>query len=70
VHFENLPQGLLLHVVGVEDNPENAARFAEAKRLLERSLAKTILIQSEPNSLVLAERKHKLDLPRPISIVQ
>jgi len=70
LHFENLPQGLLLHVAGVEDNPENAARFAEAKRLLERSLAKTILIQSEPDSLALADRKQKLDLPKTISIAQ
>jgi CHAD domain-containing protein len=70
LHVENLPQGLLLHVVGVEDNPENDARFSEAKRLLERSLAKTILIQSEPEALALADRKQKLDLPKAIAIVQ
>jgi CHAD domain-containing protein len=70
LHLENLPQGLLLHVAGVEDSPQNAARFAEAKRLLERSLAKTLLIQCEPDSPGLAERKQKPDLPKTISIVQ
>jgi CHAD domain-containing protein len=70
LHIENLPQGLLLHVLGVEDNPENAVRFVEAKRLLERSLGKTILIQAEPDALMLAQRNQKLALPQTISIVQ
>ncbi len=70
LHIENLPQGLLLHVLGVEDNPENAVRFVQAKRLLERSLGKTILIQAEPDALMPAERKQKLALPQAISIVQ
>jgi hypothetical protein len=32
-------------VDGVEETPEIAARFTEAKHLLERSIGKTILIQ-------------------------
>jgi hypothetical protein len=35
----------LLHVDGVEETPDVAARFTEAKHLLERSVGKTILIQ-------------------------
>lgn len=45
ITIESLPQGLLLHVEGVEETPEVAARFAEAKRLLEHVLGKTILVQ-------------------------
>ena len=56
--------------LGVEDNPENAARFAEAKRLLERSLGKTILIQVRTQFTGVAERKQNLDLPQTISIVR
>ena len=45
IRMETLPQGLLLHVDGVEETPDVAARFTEAKLLLERSISKTILIQ-------------------------
>ena len=53
---EKLPTGLLLHVSGVEENPERAASFAAAKRLLERSLGKTILVHLDPES----ENAHKV----------
>jgi CHAD domain-containing protein len=68
--LESLPQGLLLHLRGVEDSPKNAARFTEAKRLLERSLGKTILIQAEPDADALRARKQPLEVPPVISIVQ
>jgi hypothetical protein len=68
--LEVLPQGLLLHVVGVEDSPKNAARFAQAKRLLERSLGKTILIQPKKETTVADARKHAAEPPVPISIVR
>src|SRR2546422_10483745 len=45
LRIDDLPQGLLLHAGGAEDSPKNAARFTEAKRLMERSLGKTILVQ-------------------------
>jgi CHAD domain-containing protein len=45
IKVDPLAQGLLLHVEGVEETPEIAARFAEAKHLLERSIGKTILVQ-------------------------
>jgi CHAD domain-containing protein len=45
IKMETLLQGLLLHVNGVEETPGIAARFTEAKQLLERSIGKTILIQ-------------------------
>ena len=45
IKMETLPQALLLHVHGVEETPAIAARFTEAKHLLERSLGKTILVQ-------------------------
>lgn len=45
IKMETLSQGLLLRVDGVEETPEVAARFTEAKQLLERSIGKTILIQ-------------------------
>jgi hypothetical protein len=45
LQIENLPQGLLLVVGGAEDTPENAADFSKAKRLLERSLGKSIVVQ-------------------------
>src|SRR5215467_8011679 len=56
LRLEPLPQGLLLQVRGVEDSPKNAARFTEAKHLLERSLGKTLLIQMEPGSAIPANR--------------
>jgi CHAD domain-containing protein len=45
IKMDMLSQGLLLHVDGVEETPDVAARFTEAKHLLERSISKTILIQ-------------------------
>jgi hypothetical protein len=68
--LEALPQGFLLHIGGVEDTPKNTLRFAEAKRLLERSLRKTILIQPEPHHDPSAVRKTAFDSPVPISITQ
>jgi CHAD domain-containing protein len=70
VRLELLPQGLLLSVGGAEDSPKNAARFAEAKRLLERSLGKTILIQPEPEPNETAVRKPSAEPPVLISIVR
>lgn len=70
LRIDNLSQGLLLHVAGVEESPQNAARFAEAKRLLERSLAKTILIQAELEAFESSERKHKSEAPQLVSIVR
>jgi CHAD domain-containing protein len=43
--IERLPQGLLLHVAGIEESPENAASLTEAKRLIERTLGSPILVQ-------------------------
>ncbi|HSC45274.1 MAG TPA: CHAD domain-containing protein [Candidatus Acidoferrum sp.] len=51
LRVENLSEGLLLVAGGAEDTPENAAEFSKAKRLLERSLGKSIVIQA------LAEQK-------------
>ena len=45
IKMETLSQGLLLHVVGVEETPSIAARFVEAKHLLEDSIGQTILVQ-------------------------
>ena len=70
LRFEVLPQGLLLRVGGAEDSPKNAARFAAAKRLLERSLGKSILIQAEAAEGVLAERNPAKEAPLAISIVR
>ena len=57
VKVESLPQGLLLSIKGVEETPEIAARFTEAKHPLEHALGKTILIQfSSQNS---AETPHE-----------
>jgi len=48
--MEELPQGLLLHVYGVEESPDNAASFASAKRLLERALGKSILVHLDADA--------------------
>lgn len=45
VKIEALPQGLLLHLDGVEETPAIAARFAKAKHLLEVSIGRSILVQ-------------------------
>jgi len=70
LRLEVLPQGLWLHVAGVEDSPKNAARFTEAKQQLERSLGKSILIQAEPTGDAGANAKAELQPPVPISIVR
>jgi hypothetical protein len=67
---ETLPQGLLLRLVGVEDSPGNAARFAEAKKLLERNLGKTLLIQPDTVLAEIAKEESKIASPQPISIVR
>jgi len=45
IKLETLSQGLLLRAEGVKETPAIAARFAKAKRLLERCIGNTILIQ-------------------------
>jgi CHAD domain-containing protein len=68
--IEILPQGLLLRVSGIEDSPENAARIAEARKLLERSLGKTILVQAELAPPEITAGAPKTVIPQPISIVR
>jgi CHAD domain-containing protein len=70
LRIDVLPQGLLLHAGGAEDSPKNAARFAEAKRLMERSLGKTILVQAEPQADEAPGQKQDPELPVAISIVR
>ena len=70
LRVELLSQGLLLHAAGAEDSPKNAARFTEAKRLLERSLGKTILVHPHPDAPAIAARKQELEPPAPIPIVR
>ena len=70
LRIDDLPQGLLLHAGGAEDSPKNAARFTEAKRLMERSLGKTILVQAEPQADEIARQRQKLETPIAISIVR
>jgi CHAD domain-containing protein len=57
IKIEPLQQGLLLRVEGVEETPEVAARFAEAKRMLEHALGKTILVQPTNRSAIDQARK-------------
>lgn len=45
IQLEMLPQAILLHAEGVKETPAIAARFTQAKMLLERRLGKTILVQ-------------------------
>jgi CHAD domain-containing protein len=59
IKIESLPQGLLLHIEGVEETPEVAALFVEAKRPLEHALGKTILVQP----LVQAQAPSTTHLP-------
>ena len=70
LELENLPQGLLLHIRGVEENPDRAASFATAKRLLEHSLGRSILVHLDPNT----QKNQPEALPAPtvpaISIVR
>lgn len=68
LHIELLPQGLLLTVGGAEDSPKNAARFAEAKRLLERSLGRSILIRLEPDASLAKNQVEVTQLPTPFIV--
>lgn len=70
LRVETLPQGLLLRLVGVEDSPGNAARFAEAKKLLERNLGKTLLVQPDTVLAKITKEESKIASPQPISIVR
>jgi len=70
LRIESLPQGLLLRIAGVEDSPKNAARFTAAKRLLERSLGKPILVQAESEISVTAVSETDSTPPFPIAIVR
>jgi CHAD domain-containing protein len=67
IKVESLPQGLLLHVEGVEETPEIAARFVEAKYPLEHALGKTILIQPT-DSPQTAQAKKAVALP-PVALI-
>ena len=67
IKLEPLPQGLLLHIEGVEETPEIAARFAEAKRPLEHALGKTILIQPTGGPQT-AQAKKAVALP-PVAVI-
>ena len=67
--IEPLPHALLLRLAGVEDSPRNAARFTEAKQLLERSIGKTILIQPEPLPQI-PKAPEEVQTAMPISIVR
>jgi CHAD domain-containing protein len=69
LRIDDLPQGLLLHAGGAADSPKNAARFAEAKRLMERSLGKTILVQARPATDDPGQRQ-EMEPPITISIVR
>ena len=46
IKVEALPDGILLRVNGIEETPQVAIRFAEARLLLERSLGKTIFVKT------------------------
>src|SRR5258708_36368970 len=70
ISAESLPSGVLFRVTGIEDSPENAARFTKAKRLLERSLGKTIVLQVETASVKNDDLSAKADMPSPIFIVR
>ena len=73
VKIEKLPTGLLLHVRGVEESPKRAASFAAAKRLLERSLGKTILVHLDAetgNENKTAEMSAALPVVPAIAIVR
>ena len=70
ISAESLPSGVLFRVTGIEDSPENAARFTKAKRLLERSLGKTIVMQAEVASAKKDDLSAKAEMPSPIFIVR
>jgi len=70
ISAESLPSGVLFHVTGIEDSPETAARFTKAKRLLERSLGKTIVLQAETASVKKDDLSAKAEMPSPIFIVR
>jgi len=76
IRIERLPQGLLLHVEGVAETPEVAARFAEAKHPLEHALGKTILVQQSvraqipPTNHLPDERTKKQTAPPPVAVIR
>src|SRR5260221_865835 len=70
ISAESLPSGVLFRVTGIEDSPENAARFTKAKRLLECSLGKTIVLQVETASVKKDDLSAKAEMPSPIFIVR
>ena len=67
IRIEALPQCLLLHVDGVEETPAIAARFAKAKRLLEVSIGKSILVQ--PTKALQPEPARKATPLLPVVVV-
>ena len=69
LELENLPQGLLLHIRGVEENPDRAAYFATAQKLLEPSLGRSILVHLDPNALKHQPESHPAPTVPAISIV-
>jgi len=71
IRVESLPQGLLLHVHGVQETPEVAARFAGAKQLLEHALGKTILVQPSVETAASADQSdgQKPKRPSPFPLV-
>ena len=66
----------LLHVEGVAETPEVAARFAEAKHPLEHALGKTILVQPSvraqipPTNHLPDERTKKQTAPPPVAVIR
>jgi len=69
LRIDDLPHGLLLQAGGAADSPKNSARFTEAKRLMERSLAKSIRVQAGPATHDPGQRQEP-DPPLAISIVR
>lgn len=67
IRLAPLAQGLLLHIEGVHETPEIAARFVEAKRPLEHALGKTILIQPT-DGLPTAQAKKAVPLS-PVAVI-
>jgi CHAD domain-containing protein len=68
--LESLPQSLLLHIRGVEENPYRAASFATAKKLLERSLGRSILVHLDPNTQKNQQETESASTVPAISIVR
>ena len=70
LRIEVLPQGVLLTVGGADDSSKNAGRFAEAKRLLELGLGKTILVQLEPDASLAKKQVEAALLPAPFIVTR